>query len=425
MKITTLILVILFPLFIYSQCNQYFIYESFSSSIPNQKGTWTPTSMTYGTSPIRTGSHALVFNATGDAIRTPQITNPGVLTLWHRRSTNTTAWTLNIQTSPNGTSWTTRGSVTTTSTTWTQYTLNIGSLGLTNVFVRLVDARASGIHERYVDDFAITSTDASENTYIPFVSSCNETLNSSYTYIITDDIGPNSGNYGNSINRTFTFTPSDPGTKLNLLPTQLDLEIDYDFIYVYDGPSTSSPLLAKLDALSPLTDVQATNPSGQLTVQWTTDISNVGTWTGFSCTITSIVALPVELLYFEGTSYPLFNILKWSTASERNSLCFELERSTDGEIWRQVTTKQAAGNSNSNIDYSYVDYMKSIPLCYYRLNQVDIDGESKIYGPIAIQGVPTKRVVKYINTLNQEVGPEYKGVVIEIYEDGTSKKTIR
>ena len=140
----------------FCQCNQYQIYESFGSTLSTQGGTWTATSMVAGTTPVRTGTHQLTFNGVNDAIRTPQIANPGVLTFWHRRSSNTTAWTLNVQTSPDGTAWTTRGTVTGPTTTWTLYTLDIGALGLTNVFIRLLDARASGTHERYVDDLGIT-----------------------------------------------------------------------------------------------------------------------------------------------------------------------------------------------------------------------------------------------------------------------------
>jgi hypothetical protein len=144
-------LILLFTLISFigiTQCNQYFLYESFSSALPTQKGTWTNTSVPYGTTPVRTGTNMLTFNGLNDAIRTPLIANPGVLTFWYRRSSNTTAWTLNIQTSPNGTTWTTRGSITTVTTTYQQYSLNIGALGLTNVYIRLIDARGSGTHER-------------------------------------------------------------------------------------------------------------------------------------------------------------------------------------------------------------------------------------------------------------------------------------
>ena len=136
--------------------------------------------------------------------------------------------------------------------------------------------------------------------------------------------------------------------------------------------------------------------------------------------------LPVELLYFEGTKYPTFNMLKWATASEHNSAYFDLERSTDGENWRVVGTKSAAGNSNEKINYSYLDPIDQFTFHYYRLVQYDMDGKFKVYGPIILDNSNgIQRVVKYVNSLGQEVGADAKGVVFEIFEDGTSKKTIR
>jgi hypothetical protein len=424
-----LFLFLLVSSFAYTQCNQYQIYESFTSTVTTQGGTWAVNSMIAVTSPVRTGTHAIGFNGTGDWIRTPQIANPGVLTFWYRRSSNTTAWTLNIQTSPDGTTWTTRGSITTVTNAYAQYTLNIGALGLTNVFIRLLDARASGAHERYIDDFGLTSTSASSNTLIPILSACSQTLNSALTYRITDDggpAGPTSVGYTNSVDRILTLTPSDVTQKLNLSFTQLDLETTYDFLYVYDGANTSAPLLATLNGSTLPADIMATNSAGQLTLRWTTDISNVGTWGGFFANATSVTALPVELLYFEGVPYPAFNMLKWATASEKDASHFVVERSADGEQWIAVGERAAAGNSTQTQNYSYLDVFNEFNIHYYRLMQYDIDGALDIYGPIAIDNTrKTKQVVKWVNSLGQKVGTEYKGLVFEIYEDGTSKKIIR
>jgi hypothetical protein len=412
-----------------SQCNQYQIYESFTSTLPNQGGTWTANSMIAVTTPVRTGTHAIGFNGTGDWIRIPQIANPGVLTFWYRRSSNTTAWTLNIQTSPDGTTWTTRGSITAVTATYQQYTLNIGALGLTNVFIRLIDARGSGAHERYVDDLAITSTTASTNTLLPILSACSQTLTSSLTYTLTDDggpAGPISTGYGNNIDRTITLTPSINTQKLNLSFSQLDLETTYDYLYVYDGANTSATLLATLNGSTPPSDIIATNSLGQLTLRWTTDVSNVGTWGGFLVTITSTTPLPVELLYFEGITYPAFNNLKWATSSEQNSSHFVIEKSTDGENWREIVIEPAAGNSNEKINYYYLDNVNEFTLHYYRLVQYDIDGKFEIYGPIALNNeIKEKKIIKYVNLMGQEISPETSGVVFEVYEDGTSKKIIR
>ena len=428
MKFLLLNIIVFLSFFTFTQCNTYQIYESFTSTLPTQGGTWTANSMIAVTTPVRTGTHAIGFNGTGDWIRTPQIANPGVLTFWYRRSANTTAWTLNIQTSPDGTTWTTRGSITTVTGTYAQYTLNIGALSLTNVFIRLLDARASGAHERYVEDLGITSTVTNSNTLIPILSACSQTLNSALIYRITDDggpAGPISTGYSNSIDRTITLTPSDVTQKLNLSFSQLDLETTYDFLYVYDGANTLAPLLATLNGTTIPADIIATNSLGQLTLRWTTDISNVGTWGGFSATATSITPLPVELLYFEGVKYPTWNMLKWATASEWNSMNFVVEHSSDGESWKHVVTKPAAGNSTQTILYSYLDNVESFDINYYRLIQNDIDGQYKIYGPIAINNTRSKMVIRRYNLLGQLVDETATGLIIEVFDDGTMQKIIR
>ena len=151
-----------------------------------------------------------------------------------------------------------------------------------------------------------------------------------------------------------------------------------------------------------------------------------GTTGTFNIFVSTPQALPVELTQFEATEYPHWNVVKWTTASEQNSDYFSLERSEDGLNWREIATKEAAGNSNEDIRYSYIDYSLS-PLVYYRLKQVDIDGKVEIYGPIVIhRNQEFKRVVKYINLAGQEVNPSTtKGVIIEIYDDGTMRKMIK
>lgn len=136
--------------------------------------------------------------------------------------------------------------------------------------------------------------------------------------------------------------------------------------------------------------------------------------------------LPVELLYFEGIKYPLFNLLEWSTASEYNSNYFEIEESVDGDNWSNISTVNAAGNSTQEIKYSIIDYNVESVINYYKLKQFDYNGEYKIYGPILIDNTNSfKKIIKYVNILGQDVNQYTKGMLFEIYEDGTSRKIIR
>ena len=153
---------------------------------------------------------------------------------------------------------------------------------------------------------------------------------------------------------------------------------------------------------------------------------NGGTTGTFGISVTSPQPLPVEMLYFEGIGYETSNLLRWSTASENNSNYFSIERSVDGYDWREVGQKESAGNSNEIINYSYVDLFTNFSTVYYRLQQYDFDGEYKTYGPIVITNYQTdKKIVKYVNLLGQEVGVDSKGIIIEVYDDGTMRKIIR
>jgi hypothetical protein len=99
--------------------------------------------------------------------------------------------------------------------------------------------------------------------------------------------------------------------------------------------------------------------------------------------------LPVELLSFSAVCENGTVYLKWSTVSETNNDHFIIERSCDNINWEYVSTLNAAGNSNTLVEYSYADgsscssSANGSSLSYYRLKQVDYDGEYVYLGPVA------------------------------------------
>lgn len=140
-----------------------------------------------------------------------------------------------------------------------------------------------------------------------------------------------------------------------------------------------------------------------------------------------IASLPVELAKFEGINVDNKNILSFTTISEQNSSHFLIKRSINGEFDENsvVGYIQAQGNSTEEINYQIVDRDYSNSINYYQLTQVDIDGKSTTYPPISIDNRHTQTLVKVVNTLGQEVGEDYRGIVIKIYDDGSSIKTLR
>ena len=85
--------------------------------------------------------------------------------------------------------------------------------------------------------------------------------------------------------------------------------------------------------------------------------------------------LPIELLSFNVEKEGAKALIKWTTGSELNNDYFVIERSKNGRDFEQVTTVSAAGNSNQAINYHTYDYKPLEGLSYYRLKQVDFNGE--------------------------------------------------
>jgi hypothetical protein len=106
--------------------------------------------------------------------------------------------------------------------------------------------------------------------------------------------------------------------------------------------------------------------------------------------------LPVELSSFTVNCSENGIDVNWTTDSEYNSASFELEQSSNGNDWGFISNVEAAGNSTEGISYSQF-IAKSYKINYVRLRQIDINGEEKIYGPIAVNCNSTFEVITYPN----------------------------
>ncbi|MBB6462191.1 hypothetical protein [Flammeovirga kamogawensis] len=101
---------------------------------------------------------------------------------------------------------------------------------------------------------------------------------------------------------------------------------------------------------------------------------------GSNSTICDDVDLPVSLLFFKGEQTPEGHLLLWSTASETNSSHFDVEVSSDRRNWTVVGSVEAAGNSNVQLDYEFLDDYKEGQ--YYRLAQYDLDNAVEYFGVV-------------------------------------------
>jgi len=118
---------------------------------------------------------------------------------------------------------------------------------------------------------------------------------------------------------------------------------------------------------------------------------NNTTWpgSGRAYSFVSGSTLPVTLLNFSGYRSGGKNQLQWTTVTEINNQGFDLQRSTDGNNFTTIDfiqTQATGGNSIVPVSYLYSDNSISSGKQYYRLRQLDIDGQGKFSNVIKIDG---------------------------------------
>jgi hypothetical protein len=62
---------------------------------------------------------------------------------------------------------------------------------------------------------------------------------------------------------------------------------------------------------------------------------------------------------------------------------------------------------------------------YYKLSQVDFDGEVTELGVESVNASAGKTVIKVVKLMGQEVSDDYLGIRVIIYYDGTYLKTLK
>ncbi len=130
--------------------------------------------------------------------------------------------------------------------------------------VRLTVTNADGESDtKYMANY-ITASEA-YNMQNGTITTCNA--------MFYDDGGP-SANYGNNKDLTMTFMPATEGGIIEVTFQSFDTESNYDWLYIYDGTTTSAPQIGSQHSGndSPGT-VTATNAAGAITFRFTSDSS--------------------------------------------------------------------------------------------------------------------------------------------------------
>ena len=93
--------------------------------------------------------------------------------------------------------------------------------------------------------------------------------------------------------------------------------------------------------------------------------------------------LPIDLISFSASCKDDIVDVIFSVASQQNNDYFVIERSADGKEWEEISTIKGELKSNEQKNYSISDFAPLEGLSYYKLTQVDNDGEFKTFAPIS------------------------------------------
>lgn len=140
------------------------------------------------------------------------------------------------------------------------------------------------------------------------------------------------------------------------------------------------------------------------------------------------VVLPVELSKFSGSTIGETNVLAWETEHEVNVDHFILEWSDNpvDNNWKQIAVVDAKGGLNPE-SYRFAHQDPTLDkINYYRLSEIDFNGGMKTMDQYVVldNTVSKSKVIRLYNPLGQEVDSNYKGVVILLFEDGSTQRKL-
>lgn len=128
-------------------------------------------------------------------------------------------------------------------------------------------------------------------------------------------------------------------------------------------------------------------PTAGYTLNW-----NLTSGASLNCT-----PLSVELQDFQCAQDERNMVLKWTTLMERNSDWFYLEKSVDGVNYYPMVQTKAQGNTSEPTEYYVVDNQPIVGTNYYRLVEVDINGQRNVFDASACDFSLNHLIVKEVN----------------------------
>jgi hypothetical protein len=159
------------------------------------------------------------------------------------------------------------------------------------------------------------------------------------------DSGGSTGQYTNSENRTVTFTPLTPGGKIRLTFNSFDTECNWDFLRIFNGPTTLSPALHTGSGFNCTTSpgvIFSTAPNGELTLQFTSDGSGLANgWEAviscdLPCAGTPVAGTATSTVATAGFGQPL-TLNATGLNLNQLGINYQWEESSDSINWTSIS----------------------------------------------------------------------------------------
>lgn len=190
----------------------------------------------------------------------------------------------------------------------------------------------------YYRVYAVNATDDSDKSNVMYFVAGSVIMGNTEVvrcnYIVFDS-GNSLGDYANSESKVMVLKPSEAGKKVKITFNSFNTEENYDFLYIYDGPNTSSPLIDKISGSKTVPfSYYANNGDGVITVRFTSDGMVVKS--GFQISVSCILVpnAPSGLEKIASTNNSI--TLKWTDNSTTEAK-FEVFRSlTAGGTYSKV-----------------------------------------------------------------------------------------
>jgi len=114
--------------------------------------------------------------------------------------------------------------------------------------------------------------------------------------------------------------------------------------------------------------------------------------------------LPVELVDFEATPKSDMTVdLTWSTLTEFENERFEIYRSLDGLTWELIHSESGAGTTTEQQSYKAEDRNPHHGINYYRLHQVDYNGQFEVFDVVRAELLPVENTHLFPNPASEFV----------------------